>query len=414
MALIVQKYGGSSVADPGKIVAVADKIGARRAAGDRLAVVISAMGKTTDQLLELVRGVAEPEPGPEMDLLLATGEMVSASLLAMALNSRGVPARAFTGREAGIITDGVHTRARISRLRPRHVREALEQGVVAIVTGFQGVSAEDRVTTLGRGGSDLSAVALARGLRADRCEIYTDVPGIFTADPRLVPESRVIPVICYEEALELASAGAAVMQSRAVEFGQKYGVVIHVRSTFSDDGGTMITRVRQGRRRKSLEEPLVSAVTGTDREAKISIFEVPDRPGTAAGVFNAIAAANINVDVIVQNVSRDGKTDLSFTIPRADLERTERIAARATVEAAAGGYAADEDVAKVSVVGIGMQSHPGVAAKMFAALGEAGINIEMISTSEIKISCVIRKKDFAAAVRTLHRAFGLEAPADSA
>lgn len=411
MSLIVQKYGGSSLSSAEKLLAIAAKIQARVAGGDRVAVVVSAMGDATDDLLDLARSVGSLEPGPEMDLLLATGEMVSASLLAMALNARGVKAGAFTGRDAGIITDDVHTKARINRLRTRRIREALDRGLVAVVTGFQGVNADDRVTTLGRGGSDLSAVALAKGLKADFCEIYTDVTGIFTADPRVVPESRVIPVICYEEALEMASAGAAVMQSRAVEFAQKHGVAIRVRSSFEEGEGTMITRGAKNRKKKHLEEPLVSAVTGTDKEAKISIFEVPDRPGVAAGIFGAVAVENINVDVIVQNVGKEGRTDLSFTIPAVELERAERVVRAVTAEAGAAGFASDNDIAKVSVIGIGMLSHPGVAATMFKALGAAGINIELISTSEIKISCVIRRKDFTPAVQALHKAFKLDSPA---
>ncbi|MFH0797028.1 MAG: aspartate kinase [Candidatus Omnitrophota bacterium] len=407
MAVLVQKYGGSSVATPEKIVRVARKIKARLNPGVKLAVVVSAMGDTTDYLIDLAHQVGYRERGSEMDLLLSTGELVSATLLTMALQKAGVPAQAFTGKEAGIITDAVHTKARIRRLQTRRIRDVLDRGIVAVVTGFQGVAENDRITTLGRGGSDLSAVALALGLKAEICEIYTDVPGIFTADPRLEPNSRLIPVISYEEALEMASAGAAVMQARAVEFGQKYHVPIRVKSTFEEGEGTMITRIRKQKKRKSLEEPLVSAVTGTDKEAKVSLFGVPDRPGIAARIFSAIASRNINVDMIVQNVSKEGRTDLSFTIPDEDLKTAREIVRKITPGVGAEGSAFDSDIAKVSIIGIGMQSHPGVAAKMFTALSGKGINIEMISTSEIKISCIIRKKDLIAAVRTLHSAFNL-------
>lgn len=407
MAILVQKYGGSSVATPEKIVRVARKIKARLKPGVKLAVVVSAMGDTTDYLIDLAHQVGYQERGSEIDLLLSTGELVSATLLTMALQKMGVSAQTFTGKDAGIITDAVHTKARIRRLQTRRIKEVLDQGIVAVVTGFQGVAENDRITTLGRGGSDLSAVALALGLKAEICEIYTDVPGIFTADPRSEPNSRLIPVISYEEVLEMASAGAAVMQARAVEFGQKYNVPIRVKSTFEEGEGTMITRIRKQKKRKSLEEPLVSAVTGTDKEAKVSLFGVQDRPGIAAKIFSAIASRNVNVDMIVQNVSKEGRTDLSFTVPNEDLKTAKEIARKVVPQVGAEGSAFDSDIAKVSIIGIGMQSHPGVAAKMFTALSGKGINIEMISTSEIKISCIIRKKDLTTAVRTLHSAFRL-------
>jgi len=406
MKIIVQKFGGSSLSDAEKISLVAKKVKQRMGRKNRIAVVVSAMGDTTDHLLDLASRVGNSERGPEMDLLLSTGEMVSASLVAMALQKIDVPSRTFTGRDAGIITDTTHTKARIRFLKTTRIKEALKKGVVAVVTGFQGVTEDDRVTTLGRGGSDLSAVALAKSLQADACEIYTDVPGIFTADPRVESESRLIPFISYEEALEMASAGAAVMQSRAVEFGQKHKVPILVKSTFQEGEGTMITKKAQ-KSTKSLEEPLISAVTGTDQEAKLSIFGVPDRPGIAARIFTAVAARKINVDMIIQNVSKEGKTDLSFTVPAEDLENTRQIAARIAGEIKAEGVAVDSDIAKISIIGIGMQSHSGVAARMFSALSQVGVNIEMISTSEIKISCVIRKKEHQKAVRSLHKAFGL-------
>jgi len=404
------------VATPEKIVRVARKIKARlnpgllrtgAGPGVKLAVVVSAMGDTTDYLIDLAHQVGYQERGSEMDLLLSTGELVSATLLTMALQKMGVSAQTFTGKDAGIITDAVHTKARIRRLQTRRIKEVLGQGIVAVVTGFQGVAENNRITTLGRGGSDLSAVALALGLKAEICEIYTDVPGIFTADPRSEPNSRLIPVISYEEVLEMASAGAAVMQARAVEFGQKYNVPIRVKSTFEEGEGTMITRIRKQKKRKSLEEPLVSAVTGTDKEAKVSLFGVQDRPGIAAKIFSAIASRNVNVDMIVQNVSKEGRTDLSFTIPNEEMKTAKEIARKVVPQVGAEGSAFDSDIAKVSIIGIGMQSHPGVAAKMFTALSGKGINIEMISTSEIKISCIIRKKDLTTAVRTLHSVFNL-------
>ena len=404
------------MATPEKIVRVARKIKARlnpglvrtgAGPGVKLAVVVSAMGDTTDYLIDLAHQVGYQERGSEMDLLLSTGELVSATLLTMALQKMGVSAQTFTGKDAGIITDAVHTKARIRRLQTRRIKEVLGQGIVAVVTGFQGVAENNRITTLGRGGSDLSAVALALGLKAEICEIYTDVPGIFTADPRSEPNSRLIPVISYEEVLEMASAGAAVMQARAVEFGQKYNVPIRVKSTFEEGEGTMITRIRKQKKRKSLEEPLVSAVTGTDKEAKVSLFGVQDRPGIAAKIFSAIASRNVNVDMIVQNVSKEGRTDLSFTIPNEEMKTAKEIARKVVPQVGAEGSAFDSDIAKVSIIGIGMQSHPGVAAKMFTALSGKGINIEMISTSEIKISCIIRKKDLTTAVRTLHSVFNL-------
>ncbi|MBU2496095.1 MAG: aspartate kinase [Candidatus Omnitrophota bacterium] len=406
MTIIVQKFGGSSLSTTEKIIRIAQKIKKRLTGKNRLAIIVSAMGDTTDHLVDLASQVGNPERGPEMDLLLSTGEMVSASLMAMALQKIGVPSRTFTGREAGIITDATHTKARIRFLKTSRIKETMEKGAVAVVTGFQGVTEDDRITTLGRGGSDLSAVALAKSLHADACEIYTDVPGIFTADPRLEPESRLIPLISYEEALEMASTGATVIQARAVEFGQKHRVPILVKSTFQEGEGTMITE-KTKKRTKSLEEPLISAVTGTDQEAKLSIFGVPDRPGIAARIFTAVAAKKINVDMIIQNVSKEGKTDLSFTVPSEDLKNTRQITAKIAREIGAEGIAVDSDIAKISIIGIGMQSHFGVAAKMFSALSQAGINIEMISTSEIKISCVICKKEHRKAVRSLHKAFGL-------
>src|SRR5881409_2555573 len=399
MALVVQKYGGSSVADDEKIRNVARRVAAS-APGRELLVVVSAMGKTTDGLVTLAHQVS-PSPEPrEMDMLLATGEQVTIALLAMALQSLGLRARSFTGFQAAIRTERAHTRARIRQISTERVRQSLDAGEIAVVAGFQGLSDEDEITTLGRGGSDLTAVALAAALKADVCEIYTDVDGVYTADPNIVPDARKLVRVAYDEMLELASLGAKVLQTRSVEFAKKYGVTVHVRSTFKPDPGTLVTKEEQG-----MEEVVVTGVTHDRSQAKISILRVPDRPGIAAQAFGAIAAKNIVVDMIVQNISRDGYTDMSFTLPRGDHARA--VAALEEVARSIGalGVVHDERVAKVSIVGVGMRSHAGVAAKMFAALSKEGINIQMISTSEIAISCVIEDKYAELAVRALHDAF---------
>jgi len=401
MPLIVQKYGGSSVADAEKIANVARRVAAA-ARGHQMVVVVSAMGRTTDGLLALAAQVT-PGPDPrELDMLLATGEQVTIALLAMALQRLGVGARSFTGPQAGLRTDSAHTKARITRITADRVRAALDAGEVAVVAGFQGVSEHDEVTTLGRGGSDLTAVALAAALKADVCEIYTDVDGVYTADPNVVPEARKLSRVTYDEMLEMASLGAKVLQSRSVEFAKKYGVPVHVRSTFKPDAGTLVTREEQG-----MEEVTVTGVTHDRSQAKISILRVPDRPGIAAQVFGAIAAGNIVVDMIVQNISRDGYTDMSFTVARGEYKRA--VAALEDVARTVGaqGLVHDERVAKVSVVGVGMRSHSGVASRMFQALARESINIQMISTSEIAVSCVIEDKYAELAVRALHDAFEL-------
>ena len=401
MALIVQKYGGSSVADAERIRSVARRV-AESARGNQLVVVVSAMGKTTDGLLGLARQIT-PAPDPrELDMLLATGEQVTIALLAMALQDLGVRARSLTGPQVGIRTDSGHTKARITQIGAERVRQSLDAGEVAVVAGFQGLSETDEITTLGRGGSDLTGVALAAALKADVCEIYTDVDGVYTADPAIVPDARKLGRVAYDEMLEMASLGARVLQARSVEFAKKYGVTVHVRSSFKPDPGTLVTKEEQG-----MEEVVVTGVTHDRSQAKISILRVPDRPGIAAQVFGAIAATNVVVDMIVQNISRDGYTDMSFTLPRGDHAR-----AVSTLESIARGIGAqgvvhDERVAKVSIVGVGMRSHSGVAAKMFTTLAQEGINIQMISTSEIAVSCVIEDKYAELAVRSLHDAFEL-------
>ncbi|MBI2155384.1 MAG: aspartate kinase [Candidatus Rokubacteria bacterium] len=399
MALIVQKYGGSSVADAERITSVARRVAAS-APGNRLVVVVSAMGKTTDGLVGLAHQVA-PSPAPrEMDMLLATGEQVTIALLAMALQSLGLRARSFTGPQVGMRTDRAHTKARIRAITAERVRRALDEGEIAVVAGFQGASDEDEITTLGRGGSDLTAVALAAALKADVCEIYTDVDGVYTADPNIVPDARKLGRVAYDEMLEMASLGAKVLQSRSVEFAKKYGVMVHVRSTFKPDPGTLVTKEEQG-----MEEAVVTGVTHDRSQAKVSILRVPDRPGIAAQVFGAIAARNVVVDMIVQNISRDGYTDMSFTLPRGDHARAVTALEEIAATIGAQGVAHDERVAKVSIVGVGMRSHSGVASRMFATLAGEGINIQMISTSEIAVSCVIEDKYAELAVRALHEAF---------
>src|SRR6059036_1606527 len=401
MALVVQKYGGSSVADDEKIRNVARRVAAS-APGHQLVVVVSAMGKTTDGLVALAHQVS-PSPEPrEMDMLLATGEQVTIALLAMALQSLGLRARSFTGFQAAIRTDRAHTRARITQITTERVRQSLDAGEIAVVAGFQGLSDEDEITTLGRGGSDLTAVALAAALKADVCEIYTDVDGVYTADPAVVPDAKKLARVTYDEMLEMASLGAKVLQSRSVEFAKKYGVAVHVRSTFKPDPGTLVTREDH-----SMEEAVVTGITHDRGQAKVSILRVPDRPGIAAQVFGGLGAHNIVVDMIVQNISRDGLTDISFTLPRADRQRAEHVLAGLAREIGAEGVTADDRVAKVSIVGVGMRSHAGVAAQMFATLSKEGINIQMISTSEIAVSCVIEDKYTELAVRALHDTFEL-------
>ncbi|OGN88376.1 MAG: aspartate kinase [Chloroflexi bacterium GWC2_73_18] len=406
---MVQKFGGSSLRDADRISHVADRIARERATGVDLVVVVSAMGDTTDQLLDLAARITRDPDPRELDLLLSTGEHISGTLVAMALHARGVPAISLTGAQAGIRTDSAHGRARIANVDPSRIRGELDAGKTVIVAGFQGSTADDHlgadITTLGRGGSDTTTVALAARLEADRCEIYTDVEGIFTADPRLVREARLLPVIGYEEMLELAQQGAQVMQTRAVELGWVNGVEIAVRSSFSEHPGTVIK-----------EDPFVeqrNKVRGLahDRKvAKVTLVAVPDRPGVAHAVFAPLAEAGINVDMIVQNVSHAGTTDLSFTIPEADLAKAKRLLEPVVRGLGAKDLTTDAAVAKISIVGAGIQNAPGYAARMFGALAAAGVNIEMISTSEIRITCIISRDDLERAAVALHRAFELERP----
>src|SRR5882762_6608447 len=398
MALIVQKYGGSSVADAEKIKNVARRV-AESASAHQLVVVVSAMGKTTDGLVGLASRIT-PTPEPrEMAMLLATGEQVTIALLAMALHALGLKARSLTGPQVGLRTARAHTKARIT---PERARAALEAGEIVIVAGFQGLSDADELTTLGRGGSDLTAVALAAALKADVCEIYTDVDGVYTADPNIVPDARKLPRVAYDEMLEMASLGAKVLQARSVEFAKKYGVAVHVRSTFKRDPGTLVTREESG-----MEEVVVTGITHDRSQAKISLLRVPDRPGIAAQVFGAVATKNVVVDMIVQNISRDGFTDISFTVPRGDHVRAQTALEEIGRTVGAEKVVHDERVAKVSIVGVGMRSHSGVAARMFAAPSKERINIQKISPSEIAVSCVIEDKYAELAVRSLHDTFEL-------
>jgi aspartate kinase len=409
VSIIVQKYGGTSVGTTERIQAVADRIVRTREAGHDVVVVVSAMGDTTDELLRMAYEIARvPEPR-ELDMLLTAGERIAMSLLAIAVCARGCRAASYTGSQAGIITDTHHGAAKIVEIRPRRIIESLQSGNVVIVAGFQGLSTTYDITTLGRGGSDTTAVALAAALEAEVCEIYTDVDGVFTADPRVVPEARKIDRITYEEMLELAVAGAKVLQSRSVEYARRHGVPVHVRSSFHDGPGTWV--VKEEDMEVGMEAALISGVALDDTEAKITFDEVPDRPGIAAKLFRAVASQGVNVDMIVQNVSHEGKTDMSFTVPREDVPKIKAALDDIAHEVGAVRFSVDEDIAKVSLVGAGMKSHPGVAADMFEALAAEGINIEMISTSPIRVSCVVRAADGERAVRAIHRKFGLDAGA---
>jgi len=400
--LIVQKYGGSSVANIGKIVNVAKRIVAYRNKGYDVVVVVSALGDTTDELLELALKINQSPSERELDMLISTGEQVSVSLLAMAVHKLGKEAISFTGAQVGIITDSSHTKARILDVNAKRIREELDKKKIVIVAGFQGVNLDREITTLGRGGSDTTAVALAKVLGAHMCEIYTDVDGVYTADPRIVKNARKLDRVSYEEMLELASLGAQVLQGRSVEVASKFDIPLHVRSSFSYKKGTYITREV-----KVMENVLVSGVTLNKNEAKVTVCDVPDRPGCAARIFGEIAKANINIDMIIQNVSRTGATDVSFTVIANDLAKTMQVMKKTAELIGAGGVTFDKNIAKVSMVGIGMRSHSGIAAKMFEMLAAKKINIEMIATSEIKISCIVRKSKGEEALRVLHRAFGL-------
>jgi len=402
MSLIVQKYGGTSVGSIERIRNVADRIALKRREGDALVVVLSAMSGETDRLIKMARKMTADPDQREMDMLLSTGERVTIALLAMALQSLGCKAQSFTGRQVGILTDNMHTRARIEEIQAGRLKEALSEGIVPVVAGFQGINQKSDVTTLGRGGSDTTAVALAAALKADLCEIYTDVDGVYTTDPNIVPTARRISKISYEEMLEMASLGAKVLQTRSVEFAMKYRVPVLVRSSFNDGPGTLVTQEDA-----EMEQEIVSGITYNKDQAKVTLVGVPDRPGVASKIFGAISKEEMNVDMIIQNVGQAGLTDLSFTLPKEDARRAKEILLKLDAEIGIKNIAINEKISKVSLVGVGMRSHSGVAAKMFSCLSAEGINIMMISTSEIKISCVIESKYTELAVRTLHDSFGL-------
>jgi aspartate kinase len=400
--LAVQKFGGSSVADADRIREVADHIARSRRAGEDVVVVVSAMGKATDDLLHLANEVSRVQPGRELDMLLTAGERISMSLLCMALAELGIEAASFTGSQAGILTDTAHTKAKILEIHPERLREALDAGMVPVVAGFQGVSTERNVTTLGRGGSDTTAVALAAVRDADVGEIYTDVSGIFSADPRVVPDARRLHQVSFDEMLEIAATGGRVLMLRAVEFARNHLVPLHVRSSFSWEPGTWVIEEDP-----TMEQPIVSAVTSDSSEVKLTIAGVPDRPGIAAALFRNLAIDNVNVDMIVQNTGHEGTTDISFTVPRTDFDVALRCAMALAPELGAREVVADEAVATVSLIGAGMKSSPGVTAAMFEALAAEQINILMISTSPIRISCLVEAEVAEHAVRVLHRAFAL-------
>jgi aspartate kinase len=402
VALIVQKYGGTSVADAERIKRVAGRVVSAAEAGQKVCVVVSAMGDTTDELVQLAEQISPVPHARELDMLLTAGERISMALLSMAIAELGHQSISFTGSQAGIVTDTAHGKARILEIKPGRVLEALEDGKITIVAGFQGVSTTLDITTLGRGGSDTTAVALAHALDADACEIYTDVEGVFTADPRLVPDARKLHAVSYEEMLELAAAGAKVLSLRSVEYARNNGVLVHVRSSFSGHEGTWIREEDE-----RMEKAIISAVAHDASEAKITVLGVPDNPGIAARIFRPLADEGVNIDMIVQNASEAGRTDVFFTLPKDDLRRAQSVLERIKDSIEARGIVTDTEIAKVSLVGAGMKSHPGVAADMFDALAEAGVNIEIISTSSIRVSCVIRRTDMEQAVRAVHAKFAL-------
>ena len=399
MSLVVQKYGGTSVGDATRIRNVATRVANRRKAGDDVVVIVSAMGHTTDELIRLSSEISPHHHPREMDMLLTAGERISMALLAMAIRDHGVEAMSLTGSQAGIFTDTSHGHAKIHDIRASRVEEGIAAGKVVIVAGFQGVSPDTKeITTLGRGGSDATAVAIAAALHAEVCEIYTDVDGVFTADPRVVPAARLLPEISFDEMLELAGAGARVLMPRSVEFGKRYGVPIHVRSSFHDRPGTMV-------KEQVMEQAVISGVAHDVSEAKITLRGVPDTPGVAAAVFGPLAEAGVSVDMIVQNISSGGAADISFTIPREMVSLASPVADRIAAELGAAGVDVDATIGRVSIVGSGMRAYPAVAAKMFSVFAAAGINIAMISTSPIRISCVIAEEAVEDAVRLLHAAF---------
>jgi aspartate kinase len=402
MALVVQKYGGTSVGTVDRIRNVARRVAETRDRGNEVVVVLSAMSGETNKLVGLANEISEFPSEREYDVLVATGEQVTISLLTMCLQNMGYQAKSYLGHQVPIITDSSFSRARIEHICDQKIREDLKKGTIVVVAGFQGVDREGNLTTLGRGGSDTSAVAVAAALKADVCEIYTDVDGVYTTDPRIVSDASKIDRISYDEMLEMASLGAKVLQIRSVEFAKKFGVVVHVRSSFNDNPGTLVMKEDA-----DMETVLVSGVTYNKDEAKISVMRVPDKPGIAARLFTPLSKGNITVDMIIQNVSHEGYTDLTFTVPRGDFKKAMKVVEAAGRDIGATGVQGDENIAKISIVGVGMRSHSGVASKMFEVLSGEGINIQMISTSEIKISCVIDAKYTELAVRLLHEAFGL-------
>ena len=402
MALIVQKYGGTSVGNPERILNVARRAIATQAEGNQLVVVVSAMSGVTDGLIKLAKDVSANPSEREMDVLLATGEQTTIALTAMAVNGLGQKAVSLTGAQAGIITSDLHTKAKIATIAPERVIEALAEGNIVIIAGFQGETAEGTITTLGRGGSDLTAIAIAAAIKADLCQIFTDVDGVYTCDPRIVPSARKITEISYDEMLEMASSGSKVMQSRSVEFAKKFGVVFEVRSSFNNNPGTIVKEETD-----SMEAVVVRGVSIEKNQAKVTITHVPDRPGTAAKIFNAVANAGLIIDMIVQNVSVKGSTDISFTMSRDELPKAQAKLAPVVKEVGASEMLAQDGIAKLSIVGIGMRSHSGVAAKLFEALSSGGINIQMISTSEIKTAVIIDESLIAQGANLVHEAFGL-------
>jgi aspartate kinase len=420
VALLVQKFGGSSVSDPERIRAVADHVARTVRRGNQVVVVVSAMGKTTDDLIRLANAVLTNDSGPvekatkkgdvplkgdnrEMDMLLTAGERMSAALVAMAIDDLGVPAQSFTGSQAGIVTDTAHGRAKILEMRSDRLLDALARGFVPVVAGFQGVSTDKDITTLGRGGSDTTAVAVAAAVGADECEIYTDVTGVFTADPRIAPKAHRMKTVSSEEMLEMAGSGSGVVALRAVEFAATHGVTLHVRSSFTWEPGTIITKED-----RSMEQAVVSGITHDTSEAKVTVVAVPDRPGVAARVFRSLADRRVNVDMIVQNTSQNGLTDISFTVPKSDLSTSLEVCNPIAADIGAQSVISDSNIARVSIVGAGMRTNPGVSATMFETLANAGVNIEMISTSTIRLSCVIAGDQVETAVQALHTAFGLD------
>jgi aspartate kinase len=409
VALIVQKYGGTSVSDADRIRAVAEHVAYTVRQGNQVVAVVSAMGKETDNLIALANQVSKTQPGRELDMLLTVGERKSMALLCMALADIGVSAMSFTGSQVGIITDTSHGKAKILEVKGDRVRAALAEGNVCVIAGFQGVSTDKEITTLGRGGSDLTAVAVAAGLGADACEIYTDVTGVYSADPRICPQARKLTCVGFDEMLEMAASGGRVLNLRSAEFARNHNVPLHVRSSFTWEPGTWVVT-----QESVMEEAIISAVTHDATESKVTVVGVPDHPGISATLFEELANANIIIDMIVQNTSHSGKTDISFTVPKADMAVAEGIVARVAKEIGAEGVENQADIAKVSVVGAGMKTSPGVAAKMFRVLADNDVNIEMISTSTIRISCVVSAGKMEGAVRALHTAFGLDSGQDYA